>query len=103
MLLDISKLAIKTVNGGVEFQVKVVPGASRSKIAGVWGAGLRLTVAAPPAGGQANAAVAELLAQVLGVATSAVRIVRGQANPVKQVLIAGCTVAQVSERLAALS
>ena len=34
--------------GGVELTVKVVPGASRTRVAGVWGTALKLAVAAPP-------------------------------------------------------
>ena len=46
--------------GGVELSVKVVPGASRTKVAGVWGVALRIAVAAPPEAGKANAAVVKL-------------------------------------------
>ena len=46
--------------------VKVVPGAARSEVAGRLGAAVKVRVAAPPEGGQANRAVCALLAERLG-------------------------------------
>jgi len=47
--------------------VKVVPGSSRTAIAGVLGGMLKVKVAAPPEKGKANRMLASLLAQRLGV------------------------------------
>ncbi len=85
--------------GGIEFDVKVVPGASRTRLAGLWGKALKLAVAAPPAGGQANAAVISLLAKQLGVKTAQVTIVRGHTNPLKRVAVAGTTATAARARL----
>ena len=68
---------------GWEIRVKVVPGASRSRIAGVLGDRLKIQVAAPPEGGKANRAVAEVLAEWLGVAKSEVELVSGAGQPTK--------------------
>ncbi len=81
--------AVEIVQGAdrIELTVKVVPGASRTKVAGEWGGALRLAVAAPPEGGKANAAVIELLATVLGVKKGQVVILGGQAQPLKRIAV----------------
>lgn len=68
-------------------QVKVVPKASRDEVAGWLGDRLKVRVSAPPERGKANAAVENLLAKVLGLPPSAVRVVAGHAAPLKSVEI----------------
>ena len=80
--------------------VKVVPGASRSAIVGVWGEALRVSVAAAPEAGKANAAVRKLLAGVFGVKRGAVRIVSDGSRPLKRVAIDGVTVADAAAAIA---
>jgi uncharacterized protein YggU (UPF0235/DUF167 family) len=58
-------------------------------------------VTAPPAGGAANEAVRDLLADTLGCSRSAVTIVRGHGSRTKLVDVAGLTSAEVTRRLAA--
>lgn len=76
----------RIVPGGIELRLKVVPGASRSAVAGVLGDRLKLRVVAPPEGGKANAEVVALLERELG---GKVEIVAGNANPQKTVIIRG--------------
>jgi uncharacterized protein (TIGR00251 family) len=92
-------LEIVAREGGIEFTVKVVPRASRTKLSGRWGQALKVAVAAPPAGGQANAAVIALLADRLGVKPSQVTIVRGHTQPVKRIAVAGLTEIAARARL----
>ncbi len=80
--------------GRIELSVKVVPGASRTRLAGAWGTALKVTVAAPPEGGRANAAVVELLASVFGVKKADVAILSGHSQPLKRVGVSGVTAAQ---------
>ncbi|MCC6659893.1 MAG: DUF167 domain-containing protein [Phycisphaerales bacterium] len=87
-------------SGGVALSVKVVPGASRDRVVGAHGNGIRVTVTAPAEGGAANEAVVALLARVLGVARAGVRISRGHSGPHKQVLITGLGTDEVRSRLA---
>jgi hypothetical protein len=85
--------------GGIELTVKVVPGASRTKVAGPLGTALKLAIAAPPEGGKANAAVIKLLADLFGVKRTDVAIISGQTQPVKRIAIAGLTPAIARQRL----
>lgn len=76
----------RVVPGGLELRLKVVPGASRSAIAGELGDRLKVKVAAPPEDGKANAAVCAVLAQWLG---APVEVIAGHGNPLKTVLAKG--------------
>ena len=80
-------------------EVKVVPGASRSEIAGWLGAVLKVRVTAPPEKGRANAAVEALVCDALGLPSGSARIVTGTASPRKVVEIRGLAHAEVVRRL----
>jgi uncharacterized protein (TIGR00251 family) len=81
-------------------RLRVQPRASRDEIVG-WQAGaLRVRVTAPPVEGEANRAVATLLARALGVRPSAVSVVRGERGRDKLVRVEGLSVAEVEARLA---
>jgi hypothetical protein len=60
---------------------------------------LRLRVQAPPVDGEANAAVATLLARALGVPRAAVTLVGGQRGRDKLARVAGLSDAEVRRRL----
>jgi len=85
---------------GTLLQVKVVPGASRSRVAGPYGEGVRVQVAAPPQRGRANEVLCEVLAQALRVPRRDVSVVRGAGSPHKTVLVRGLTPDEVARRLA---
>jgi len=78
-----------------------VPRASRSAIAGLHGERLRVTLAAPPVGGAANAELVALLARQLGRPRRDVEIARGESSRQKTVALRGLTVAQVRAALQA--
>ncbi len=82
-------LAIREVDGGLVFSAKVVPGSSRTVIAGVLDGMLKIKISAPPEKGKANKCLLEFLAERLGVKKNAVSIVSGQTNPVKQIQVLG--------------
>ena len=90
---------LRAVEGGVEIDVKVVPGASRDRLAGRLGDALKVQVAAPPERGKANQAVEVLLADAFGVPTKAVAVVRGHTTPRKCVRIVGITLDDANARL----
>lgn len=83
----------------MKLDVKVVPGASRSEIAGWLGDALKVRVAAPPEGGRANAAVEILIAEALGLPRARVRLVAGTSSPRKTVEITGIDEREIRGRL----
>lgn len=86
----------------VQIQLKVVPGASSTALAGWLGPALKVRVAAPPEKGKANAAVLELLARALNVPKRNVAIVSGSTSPNKIVEVVGVTDAELKELLSRL-
>lgn len=92
-------ISIRESGGGVELLVKVVPGASRTRIVGPLGEELKIQVAEPPEKGRANAAIEALLAATLGLPKGSVRVISGQTNPHKTVRIDGIDAEQLRAAL----
>ena len=90
-----SVLRVDARNGAVRFAVHVQPRASRSEISGLHGDALKVRLAAPAIDGAANAALIELLAELLGVARRSVHITGGQRSRSKVVEVAGITIESV--------
>ncbi len=67
----------------MQLALKIVPKASRTRIAGWVGGRLKIQVAAPPERGRANDEVVALLAETLGLSRADVRIVAGHRSPQK--------------------
>jgi len=80
-------------------KVKAVPGASRTEVVGRLGEALKIRVAAPPEGGQANRAILALLAERLGLPAADVTLVSGAVSPAKVVALRGLTAEQAWARL----
>jgi len=98
----IENLNLRQTPEGLVVGVKVVPGASRDRIAGVLGEFLKITTSAPAEKGKANAAVAKTLARALGVDPRDVRLISGLTNPRKQFLVAGAGPKRVRRLLTGL-
>jgi uncharacterized protein len=82
--------------------VRVHPGAKREALRGRLADGaLRVDVSAPPEGGRANAAVCALIADVLGVRASDVRVVHGAGARRKLIEVVTLESDEVERRLAA--
>jgi uncharacterized protein (TIGR00251 family) len=77
---------------GIQLHLKVVPGASRTKIAGILGDRLKVQVAAPPEAGKANKAICDLLAKNFSLPPRDVSVVKGTTNPLKTVQLSGLSV-----------
>ena len=92
-------LSLRAVPGGCTFAVRVQPGAPSDALLGSYGTALRVRVSAPPERGRANAAVAALLAEHLGVAARDVAILAGQHGRQKTVRVAGLSPEEVRRRL----
>lgn len=90
-------------NKGVCFNVKVVPGSSRTQLAGTIGDRIKIKIAAAPEKGKANDCLIDYLAALLNVKKNAVRIASGHTSPVKQICIEGRSSAQIEELLASAS
>jgi uncharacterized protein (TIGR00251 family) len=75
--------------GGIVLHVRVQPRSSRDEIAGIHDGRLKLRITAPPVDGAANAACQKLLAGVLGVSKSAIRLIAGQKAREKSFEISG--------------
>ena len=80
-------------------RVKVVPGASRTEVVGLLGAAVKVRVAAPPEGGQANREVCALLADRLGLPLAQVTVVAGPASPNKVIGLVGIAETEAKARL----
>ena len=79
--------------------IKVVPGAKRDRVVGMYGDAIKLQVSAPPEGGKANLAVVEVLAEALGVKSHQVALLAGHAQPRKVVRVEGLSDDEVRQRL----
>ena len=94
-----SELAIQEVSGGVVFAAKIVPGSSKTSVAGLLEGMLKVKVSAAPEKGKANKALLGFLAGQLGVKRNALSIIRGQSSPIKSVQVVGVTAASLLAKL----
>jgi hypothetical protein len=98
---DWHQLALRPGPAGVWLPLKVVPGASQSRILGLHGDALKVQVAAPPSGGAANEAVLRLLAQQLDLAGRHLELLSGHRGPRKVIVIRGLAEQELRQRLRA--
>lgn len=84
-------------DGAVFVPVKVVPGASRTRCAGILGGSVKIAVAAPPEKGKANAELIAFIAKAVGVRRGDVSVVEGSTHPRKVVRIANATLQSVRD------
>ena len=90
---------------GVTLAVRAQPGARKTALAGVYGAGaaaqLKIAVQAPPVEGRANEAIAAFLARTFDLPKRAVRLLSGELSRSKVFLLEGLTMAQATAVLTA--
>lgn len=79
--------------------IKVIPRAGRSGVAGTRDNALLVRLAAPPVEGAANAELVDVLAQALLVPRRHIVIIAGEKGRRKRVKVMGVSAAQVRERL----
>src|SRR5438105_1183949 len=87
---------------GVIVPVRAQPGARKAGVLGEQAGALKLAVTAPPEDGRANAALVELIRDLLGLKRSQVELVGGAKDRNKKVLIRGVTCAEVAMKVASL-
>jgi uncharacterized protein (TIGR00251 family) len=83
----------------IKLRIKVVPGASRNRVAGWLGEMLKVQVSAPPEQGRANAAVEATISDALCVPAACVRIVAGHTSARKTIEIVGLSEDEARRRL----
>lgn len=86
---------------GVEIDVRVIPRAGRSAIAGERDGRLLVRLSAPPVDGAANQALIELFSKLFDRPKRDVRLVSGERSRAKRVAVDGVSAAQARDRLTA--
>lgn len=82
-------------------KVKLIPRSSRNLIAGKDGDTYRIKVTAPPVEGKANKALADFLADLLGVLKEDVEILSGKSSRLKTLRIKGLSLQEIQDKIAA--
>ncbi|MCC6299915.1 MAG: DUF167 domain-containing protein [Anaerolineales bacterium] len=96
------KIKLHDGKRGSALAVRVTPRASRNEIVEVLDDGtIKVRIAAPPADNEANAALVEYLAEILGVAKSRLDIVAGASGRDKLVAVLDMDVETATSRIVA--
>ncbi len=90
---------IEPAEDGIIITAKVVPGSSKTALAGLLGEKLKIKVACPPEKGKANDCLIDFLAEKLKIKRRDLIIVSGQTNPVKRIKITGLSPDELLDRL----
>ena len=91
---------VKPSKDGAFLRLQVSPGSKRSSVNGLYGeAAVRLSVAAPPVDGKANAEVEKVLSKLLDVPKGDVCVIGGESGRDKTVLLRGARPDRVRARL----
>ena len=89
---------------GVTLTVRAQPGAKKTCIVGIYGAGpaaqLKIAIHAPPLDGRANEALIAFIAETFSLSKRAVALVSGEHSRNKVFLLSGLTLARVTAMLA---
>lgn len=80
-------------------RLRVVPGASRTEVAGRLADAIKVRVASPPEDGAANRALLDFVASHLGVPRRSVRLLTGAGSRLKVVAVEGMAAGEVEARL----
>ncbi len=97
-----ASLDVRQVDGGILLGVKVVPGSSRTQLAGEYNGMLKVKLSAAPEKGKANQCLIEYMAERLKVKKNCISIISGATKPVKQLQILGVEPEKVLESLSNL-
>ena len=91
----------RSTAAGFVVDVRVIPRAAKSGLAGARGEALLVRLQAPPVDGAANTELVALLASVFGVPKRSVSILSGETSRQKRVRIDGIDAAVAAARLSA--
>ena len=89
----------RTAAETTRLRVKVAPGASRDRIVGWLGESLKLQVRTQPEKGKANTAVISLLANLLQIPVTRLRVVSGGSSRTKTIEIDDMCATELREKL----
>ena len=90
---------LRSNSAAADIDVRVVPRAGRSEVAGTRDGALLVRLAAPPVDGAANAELIDLIARALHVPKRDITIVSGERSRKKRIRIAGMNAEEVVGRL----
>lgn len=88
-------------DNGIILAIHAQPGAKRNAIVGEYNSRLKLSLNAPPVDGKANAKLTAFLAEKLGVAKNAVRLISGETQRTKRFAVTGIDVQTAVKALSA--
>jgi len=90
---------LQTHKDGVTLTVRVTPKSTRSKITGVAGTDLKISLHAPPADGKANKELVRLLSKILSIPKTGIEILSGQNSRSKRLLLIDQSLESIAEKL----
>lgn len=76
-------------DGRIVFNVKVVPGSSKTEIAGLYNGMIKVRLSAAPEKGKANQALIKLLSEKFNIPKSRLAITSGLTSKIKQITVLG--------------
>jgi uncharacterized protein len=94
---------VRLAEGGVYIRLRVSTGAKSTAVKGLYGEGaIRLSTAAPPVEGKANAEVERYLARLFRLSRSEVTVIKGASSRDKLVFVSGLGPDEIQTRLSIL-
>ena len=94
-----TELKIKKINGAVVFATKIIPGSSKTALAGMLDGILKIRISAPPEKGKANESLLKFLAKQLGVKKKSVSIISGLRKSIKQIKVLDISIETLQNKL----
>jgi uncharacterized protein len=88
-------MKLEQKDGSVTFDVRVIPRASKTEIAGEHDGALKIKLTSPPVEGAANDELIRILAKGFGVSKSQVEIISGSSSRSKRVRVRGVEPAKI--------
>jgi uncharacterized protein len=92
-------IVIRSINGGVTIDVRVIPRARKSEVDGTRGQAVLVRLKAPPVDGAANAELIEVMASKLRIVKNLVSIVTGEHSRQKRLKVVGLDAETAEARL----
>jgi uncharacterized protein (TIGR00251 family) len=85
----------RITDDSIHIDIKAIPGASKTELAGIKDSRLRLRIAAAPEDGKANAELIAFLAKTLGCPKRDIRLLKGEKSKLKTVEVPRSSLVQL--------